>query len=431
MSVVRTHELPDACFEGVIPAMLATCAADGTPNFTWLSQVFRVDARHVALSCQFFRKTRDNLDADPRAQLLVVEPVSVRQYRLDLRFARRETSGPVFEQMARRIQAAASLTSTEHVFALQSADVFEVMMATEVEVAVGSPAPPPAHAPARDPLTALARIAEGIADCRGFESLVQSGLAYLTLHLGLDTVSLYLAEPSEQTLYALASQGYPHSGVGARVAYGVGVIGVVAARRMPVRIADVARELRYGRVVREQVERATGASEREVPLPGLEGVSSLLAVPLVVDGELFGVLGTESARRLAYDERDVQLLQTAGNLLAQALARSLERAREASDDEARDAAPTPAPAPDGEVVKVRYYEADDSVFIDGEYLIKGLPGRILWLLLGLRAREGRDAFLNRELRLHPLLKLPGYKDNLEARLLMLQRRLLDKGCPLR
>lgn len=71
------------------------------------------------------------------------------------------------------------------------------------------------------------------------------------------------------------------------------------------------------------------------------------------------------------------------------------------------------------------------MFLDGEYLIKGLPGRILWLLLGLRQNEGREMFSNRELRLHPTLKLPAYKDNLEARLLVLQRRLQDKASPLR
>lgn len=427
MSPRNINELAASCFEGIVPCMLATCGADGMPNLTWLSQVFRIDERHIALSCQFFRKTNDNLRQDPRAQLMLVEPGTMRQFRLDLRFARRETSGRTFEQMAKRIQAIASLTKTEEVFELKSADVFEVMMMSQVEV--GAEVVPPEATPTRDALEALARITEGISACRGLEALVHSGLEYLTLHLGLDTACLYLCDPGEQSLYALASRGYERSGIGATVAYGVGLIGAAAQQRMPVRVADMARELRYGRVVREQVERAAGHSEREVPLPGLEGVTSLLAVPLILDGELFGVLSTESTRRLAYDERDVLLLQTAGQVLAQAVARALDRAKE--EEPERDVpAPEVAAVQGVETLRVKYYEADDSVFLDGEYLIKGLPGRILWLLLTLREEDGRDVFLNRELRLHPLLKLPAYRDNLEARLLMLQRRLLDKGARL-
>ncbi|MET0284966.1 MAG: GAF domain-containing protein [Polyangiales bacterium] len=423
----KLFDLPRACFEGVLPSMLATVSSDGTPNITWLSQVHYVDERHLALSCQFFRKTRENLAADPRAQALLVDPQSFKQWRLDLRFARRDTSGPAFEAMAQRIHAMAQLTRTEHVFQLQSADVFEVMMISDVDVLV-QPTEPPART-AHDPVHALARISAIIASSRGLESLLEAGLEQLALQLGYETLSVYLAEQSEQSLYALASVGYPHSGVGARIPYGIGLIGMAAVSRAPVRIADVHRELHYGRIVREQLERASGEVEREVPLPALANTGSLLAVPLTVDGELFGVLSSESKHRLAYDERDAMVLQTVGQLLAQAIARAMERAKEVG--EADVAPPAQLVTTQPGVLKVRYYEADDSVFVDGEYLIKGLPGRILWLLLTVRQREGRDTFLNRELRLHPLLKLPSYKDNLEARLLMLQRRLDDKGSSLR
>ncbi|HEX5658992.1 MAG TPA: GAF domain-containing protein [Polyangiales bacterium] len=423
----KLSDLPRACFEGVLPSMLATVSPDGVPNITWLSQVDYLDDRHVALSCQFFRKTRANLSTDPRAQLLVIDPQSFKQWRLDLRFSRRDTAGPAFEAMAHRIHAIAQLTRTEHAFQLQSADVFEVMMISEVDVQV-EPSAQPAQRE-RDLVQALAGISEIIARSRGLEGLLQSGLEQLTRQLGYETLSVYLAEQSEQSLYALASVGYLRSGVGARIPYGVGLIGMAAQNRAPVRIADVRRELHYGRIVREQLERASGALEREVPLPSLVDTLSFVAVPLLIDGELFGVLSSESAQRLNYDDRDVMVLQTVGQMLGQAIARALERAKEAGELDV--APPTQALTTQPGVLKVHYYEADDSVFIDGEYLIKGLPGRILWLLLTIRQREGRDTFLNRELRLHPLLKLPSYKDNLEARLLMLQRRLEDKGTSLR
>jgi adenylate cyclase len=279
-------------------------------------------------------------------------------------------------------------------------------------------------------LQALACITDALAACRGLEQLLGSGMDSLSQHLGLDTACLYLCEPSEQSLYALASRGYETSGIGASIAYGLGLVGVAAAQRMPVRVADMARELRYGGVVREQIERVAGQSERELPLPQLAGVTSVLAVPLVVDGELFGVLSSESTRRHAYGERDELLLQTAGQILAQAVARALDREKE---DEQPDSSPPSETAPPSVpgTLKVKYYGADDSIFLDGEYLIKGLPGRILWMLLTLHEQERRTTFQNRELRLNPSLELPRYRDNLEARLLLLQRRLLEKGGPLR
>jgi len=75
---------------------------------------------------------------------------------------------------------------------------------------------------------------------------------------------------------------------------------------------------------------------------------------------------------------------------------------------------------------VRHYEADGSVFLEDDYLIKGVAGAVLWKLLRDHARDGRTEFTNRELRLAPEIGLPEIGDNLEARLVLLTRRLVDR-----
>lgn len=123
------------CFDGTVPATIATASADGTPNVTHLSRVHLVDDDHVALSNQFFSKTMRNLAENPRASLVLIDPVVFDAYRLTIEYERTERRGPVFDRLHNDIEAIAALTGMQGVFKLRSADVYRVV---ELEPATGA-----------------------------------------------------------------------------------------------------------------------------------------------------------------------------------------------------------------------------------------------------------------------------------------------------
>ena len=115
------------CFQGLIPAAIATCAADGTPNVTFISQVHYVDPTHVALSYQFFNKTKRNIEENPKAAVWLIHPETFETWDLELAFDHSETSGPIFDAMSMQIEAIASLVGMKGIFKLRAADIFRVV----------------------------------------------------------------------------------------------------------------------------------------------------------------------------------------------------------------------------------------------------------------------------------------------------------------
>jgi hypothetical protein len=131
--------LPDEVrpvLENGIPVLLATCSKDGVPNASIVSQVKRVDGDTVALSFQFFNKTIRNVRENPHAVILLNDLEKSRQWRLEVRYERSETEGPVFDAMDLEIEAIASATGMAGIFKLRSADLYRVL---RVDVVGGSP----------------------------------------------------------------------------------------------------------------------------------------------------------------------------------------------------------------------------------------------------------------------------------------------------
>jgi hypothetical protein len=411
-----------ACLQGLIPSPFATCAPDGTPNVTYMSIVQYVDAERVALSRQFFNKTRQNLDANPRGQVWVVDPGTFEQYLLDLQFVHTEADGPIFEAMRANLEAIASQSGMGDVFRLRGVDIHRVVRCERV----GSRAPAAAARPAgADPLRQLDDFVRRVALCASYAEATTTALQALDDLFGFAHAILLVADERGDRLFAVASNGYPVPSAGAEVPVGEGVIGVAAQRRQIVSIPNLARSRAMQAAVRQSIERrGDELPGREIPLPGLDDVQSVAAVPLVVHGNVLGVLYLESERPDTFGAHNERVVRILGAHLATALA-ALERDRQESGPQEPE--PTPA-SMRGATLAVVYYQADDSVFVEGEYLVKGVPGRILWKLLREHAADGRTAFTNRELRLDERLGLPAGNDNLEARLLVLRRRLDAAGC---
>ncbi len=86
----------------------------------------------MALSYQFFNKTRQNVLATRRAAALVIDPESFARYRLALEYVRVETGGPLFERMKAHLAGIASHTGMAGVFKLQGADVYRVLAVEQV-----------------------------------------------------------------------------------------------------------------------------------------------------------------------------------------------------------------------------------------------------------------------------------------------------------
>lgn len=415
-----------SCFEGAIPATLCTVAADGTPNVAYVSQVFHVDERHVALSFQFFNTTRRNILANPHAVALLLDPRTGAYWRLHLRYLRTETEGALFERMKAQLAGIASHEGLEDVFRLQGSDIHAV---EQIEAVPGMPLPPPL--PRRNALTTARQASERLAACTGLDDALEAVLGTLCEAMETPYAQVLMLDPASRRLYTVASRGYATSGVGAEIGLGEGVIGVAARECTAIRIGHVSAAYRYGEAVRSGLG-ASAAGLRHIPYPGLDHPRSQLAAPIVSARRLLGVLFMESEQDLRFDYEDEDALVAVANHLGAAMA--LMQAEADSE-----AAPVRAPASSGAAafqaadrpLAVRHHAADNSVFLDDIYLIKGVAGAILHKLLAAYCREGRTEFSNRELRLDPVLGLPEVADNLEARILLLRRRLSEQGAAVR
>jgi len=134
------------------------------------------------------------------------------------------------------------------------------------------------------------------------EPLLDELLIRIQEALGVDTVAILLYDAESEQLVARAAKGIEEEVErGVRIPVGRGFAGRIAAERVPIFIPDVNQADVLNPIVREK------------------GIESLLGVPLIVEGELIGVLHVGSLTPRTFDQRDVAVLQLAAARAALAI----------------------------------------------------------------------------------------------------------------
>lgn len=216
-----------------------------------------------------------------------------------------------------------------------------------------------------------------IEQLRRFEALTDSALAHLDLEslleellervselLKVDTAVVLLLDKGTDELVATATKGLEREvRLGIRVKAGEGFAGRVFASRQP--------------VVVEHVDTSSVVS----PIIRSQGIQSLLGVPLVVSGEIIGVLNVGSRQHRRFGESDTQLLQTVADRVALATqARRADVERVATAVLQRSLLPERLPTVPGLELASRYLP---SAGVGGDwYDVFPLPGGLTGVAIG-------------------------------------------------
>jgi diguanylate cyclase (GGDEF)-like protein len=147
-------------------------------------------------------------------------------------------------------------------------------------------------------LTALHQIALSLSTTLDLSRLLEVILEQLGQLWGYHHGAILLHDPATDELVVAASHEYSRA-AGQRIAAGLGICGEVFRTGRPLVIDDVTGDPRY--------------------IEGVPGAQSELAVPLVWEGQVLGVLNVESPQAKAYGETDLDLLTTVAEQAAAAI----------------------------------------------------------------------------------------------------------------
>ncbi len=210
----------------------------------------------------------------------------------------------------------------------------------------------------------LIRLSDPALSELGFDALLNELLIRVRDLLGVDTAAILLIDEERNQLVARAAKGIEEEvEQGVRIPIGRGFAGRIAKERVAIFIADVDHADVVNPILREK------------------GICSLLGIPLIVEGDLIGVLHVGSLTTRLFDERDLAVLQLAAARAAPAIERArllgqLAREHRIAVTLQRSLLPRNLGSLAGVTVAARYLPARDEVGGDWYDLVEVGPGRI-------------------------------------------------------
>jgi phosphoserine phosphatase RsbU/P len=190
--------------------------------------------------------------------------------------------------------------------------------------------------------------------------------------LSADTVAVLFLDERRGDLVARAAKGLEEEvRQGSRIPVGRGFAGTIAATGKPVRIFDVDHSIVLNPILRQR------------------GVRSLLGVPLVVEGHIFGVLHVGTLTHRRFTSADEQFLQLVADRVALALHVGLyERERAVARTLQRNFLPERLPSLPGYELAARYQPANHADVGGDWYDVFILPDGSVAIAIGDVAGKG-------------------------------------------
>jgi len=134
-----------------------------------------------------------------------------------------------------------------------------------------------------------------------FEELFDKSLTVLRKAVSYESATVFLLDREEDRLEPIVAKGGHVDLIGGvRFDMGRGLSAWVAKKKKPILITELARP----------------------PKPGEPVVSSFLSMPLVVQGEMIGVINLSHSKPRAFDEENLRILGLVGGVLCSALERA-------------------------------------------------------------------------------------------------------------